>query len=624
MSKKIGKRAVESKIKSAFYNASDDIDSRILRSAMLSLSDAPSIGKDKVRVMTERKNHTSIFKTVAIAAAIILILSITVTATSLSGLSSRDDALSAAITYMVQNETDAVQKNALADAVFFGDVSFEGISDGIAKLGLSEGRLVYYVSFYAAGYKYNCTIDAKSLVVFEGSKSYEPDYVPKNKWTPKRNNSLVNSKDQTANQHKISQKNAENIFTDNFGLHYAFIVNRADRNDRGVIITDIGDGQYYAARKCDGYSYSCNIDCETGEVSNSNVVPIENYKGEAVLHEKIEGLMTIEEATKLAIDISNAEKERFPAYLYKDDDGDYFYTLVTVTSEGLECDIRINGITGEVIENFEHINSEVAGKIAVEKIGEEKVRNYQGGHYAYSADSEWNITGVDEYHVELTNPGTEGTEYHVILDAHTGEVLSLTSREASSKPDMESEPDMEKKYKEITNKVEGVISKSTAVAIALENSGLTIKETTNGAPKAVLVDRDGSMVYIVKWQTHFGGGTPFTYCECVIDGLSGEIISSTPEVIRPDIEAESSNGSYIGKKAAEDALVEDLMQDSKSVTIISNNIEQYCVSASMESVEFRAAYVISFDRNRVGADHEVAYVDALSGEVLNYQIWVSR
>lgn len=627
MIKRISKRSVESKIKKAFYNAADDIGENALNSAMLSLSDAPGIGKEKVRAMTGRKTHTSIFKIVAIAATLILILSITVTATGLSGLSSKDDAISAAINYMIINETDAAQKDALSNALFFGNVYLDGISDGTAKIGLSEGRLVYYVSFYAVGYKYNCIVDAKTLVVFDGDKSYEPDYVPKNKWTPKRNNPVSDSKNQRFDNHKINRQSAQNIFTSNFGLYQELIVNKDDRSDRGVVITETEDGGYYANRRCDGYSYSCNIDSETGEVSNANVAAIENYKGEAVLHEKIEGLMTIEEAAQFAVEISNAEKIKdFHTPYLAIFDGSYLYYCTTVTTDGLECDVTFDGMTGEVIINFEHISNEAADKLATEAIGKEKIETgkVMRNSYGCAKDSEENVTGVDEYHVEFVHD-VFGTQYLVILDAHTGEVLKIVSYDIPAETDATA--DSKEDLKALPDGAEGAIPKSEAIAIALEYSGLTISNTFD-APEAILVDKDGVMTYIVEWETfwrnHFediASGTTIFRCE--IDAVSGEVITSTPEVIRQDIEAESEKGSYIGKKAAEDALIEDLMISKDSLKIISIEIEEYCASSTKETVELRAAYAISFDRNRLDSDHEEAYIDALSGEVVAYRVWVA-
>lgn len=652
MSKKIGKRAIESRIKSAFYNVSDDIDNRILRSAMLSLSDSPSIEKDKVRVMTKRKNHTSILKSVAIAAAMMLILSITVTAASLSGLASKEDAFSAAISYTIKNETDAALREELSfAAAILGDVYLEGISEGRASLGLSEGRLVYNVYFYAVGYKFYCTVDAKSLVVLDSSKTYAPDYVPKNNSTLKalkKNQSKGNAENQSSNQHNISQRSAKNIFTDNFGLHSSLIVNMNDKTDRGVIITETNDGKYYVTRRCDGYSYSCNIDCETGEITDANVAALENYKGEAVLHEKIEGLIGIEEATKLAIEISNADAEKtwFPAELFNisyfspgafDIDVDYMYYITTVISEERVCDMIINAVTGEAISKDEKISTEFAHDIAMKELGitlgeefgpldSREERGYggkdTGGRISYYAGDEENISGVDEYQFRFYRR-TLGIINDIIIDMHTGEVLDVKTYDIASGDNVENEDD------EISEAVDGLISKPTAIAIALENSGLTINDTSNGAPSIVLSEQQGRIVYIVKWKTLWKTLFDITETsrssnfECVVDGISGEVISSTPEVIRPNIEAESSKGSYIGKKAAEDVLIEDVMLDRESVNIISNDIEQYCVSASEEAVEFRAVYAINFDRKRVGADHETAYVDALSGEVLNYQIWVN-
>lgn len=609
------KREIEAKIKSAFYSASDDADIKILRSAILSLSDAPSIGKDSVRDMTTRRNHTSLFKYLAIAAAIIAVLSITVTATSLSGLESKDDAIRAAVSYMVNNEKDEALRDALSFAALTGEVSLDEITESTAKLGLSDGRLVYNVSFYAAGYKCSCTVDAKSLVVLDGSKSYEPDYVPKNETIAKKSSNKDAAQKKPSVQHKVTQRDAERIFIENFGLYHSLIVNTSDRGDMENVITETDDGKYCVTRRCDGYFYSCNIDWDTGELTNANVTALENYEGEAVLHEKIEGLIGIERADQLALELTNAEKILFSADLFKDDKGEYFYIVQTVISDERHSSVSINAKTGELIsKTAEYLPIEMASKLAFEAAGiDTEQYHFVGGSkgdtvYAYM---DKNISGVDEYQFEITDESA-GARYDVIIDMYSGEVLSVKSYDIDFKGEKEESSD---------ENVEGAIGKSAATAIALENSGMTIKDSTNGAPKAALSKADGKSVYTVKWQSVLGG--QIIDFECLVDAISGEVVSSAPLIIRPDIEAESAKGSYIGKKAAEEALIKDLMIDKDSMVIISSEIEKYCLKASNEQVEFIAAYAISFDRRRVDAAYEVAYVDAITGEVLGYKTWSS-
>ena len=132
--------------------------------------------KGAVTEMTENKNRSGKIRAAVIAAALAAVLCITVTAVSLNGLIKPEEALSLAVKYAEETETEPALKEELSDAYTDWLVYSENIETSEADVGSKKVRTVYNISFKTCGYAYEIVMDAKTGVVYSSDRTVDGDW----------------------------------------------------------------------------------------------------------------------------------------------------------------------------------------------------------------------------------------------------------------------------------------------------------------------------------------------------------------------------------------------------------------------------------------------------------------
>ena len=242
------------------------------------------------------------FKIILIAAALILILAATVSAITITNLIDPGLAIQQAVNHVVRTETDSRLHEELSEAVADGLTYDESLGTGEADLGLREGRIVYTVSFKTCGYEYKVVMDAKTGVVYSVAREEDEE------WEEKLPDVKADAEEWLAELNERQKQQAEEVSRMvGEAPDYSFIRSRFDEHF-GLPLSDSHFEAHddYKTRnaacsiKTEGYIYTATINCDTGEVLEDCVAVDPDYEGERVLHEKIGGIISFDEADRLA------------------------------------------------------------------------------------------------------------------------------------------------------------------------------------------------------------------------------------------------------------------------------------------------------------------------------------
>ncbi len=560
--------------------------------------------KGAVITVAEKKNIRP-FRTLLIAAALIAALAVTVTAVSLSGLIDPDSALAQAKTYIVSNETDPGLKAELSEAIIGGMVYDESFGVGEADLGLKNGRIVYSISFNTCGYCYDIVMDAKTGVVYSVDRETDADWEEIYPELAKKRDDMLES--QEAEQQRQEQEMRREIdeapdytlirsrFNEYFGLNF-FTETDLEPNPetRTAVCT----------KKVDGYIYTATVSYDGSVISDPSVVEDPGFTGERVLHEKIEGIISYDEADRLAEeaviekypDVSGGLLKNFNITCYYDSNSsaEYDEPVIIVIfkyyedpdskaesfGEDAQISVLLDPVTGEAQRITRTYGLDAQKAKAAEYLGADgNTMSFTGGN----SGGEYTFENKDT-----------GKGIRIILDPETLELISKEEYDCTKDSGDERIPN-----RTLSGSApDGLISEAAAAAVALDNSGLTTKDVAG-----LTCELDGE-VYKISFRfgyKDYPATTDLIVNTYEIDARTGEILSS--DAITPD--------SYIGEEEAIRLAREILAEHTGR----SEAVENYTASAELVHWNCSDRYTVRFDDG--GEEAATVTVDAIAGNEIS-------
>ena len=550
------KRELEGRICEAFYRAAPDFPEAVYGQC--------PCRKESV-IKTAEKRHIRPLRALIIAAALIVALAATVTAVSFSGLIDPETALAQAKTYIVSNETDPALKAELAEAIIGGMVYDESFGAGEADLGLKNGRIVYSISFNTCGYCYDIVMDAKTGVVYSADRAADAGWEEIYPELAKKRDDLFES--QKAEQQRQEQEMQKELdeapdyslirsrFNEYFGLNFFTNTDiEPDPETRTAICT----------KSVDGYIYTATVSYDGSVISNPSVAEDPGFKGERILHEKVEGIISYDEADRLAEeaviekypDVSGGILKNFNVTCYYDSNSvaEYDEPVIIVIfkyyedpdseaesfEEDAQISVLLDPVTGEATKITRTYGFSVQKAKAAEYAGADgKGLSFAGGN----SGGEYTFENKDA-----------GVGIRVVLDPETLELISLEEYDCTKNSGDERIPNQTLSG----DAPDGLISEAAAAAVALENSGLTSRNVSG------LTCRLEGNVYKISFlfgYMDYPKTTDLKTNTYEIDAATGEIFgfeAVTPEDFLTEEEAAdrareiaAERGGLDGKAAAE-------------------------------------------------------------------------
>lgn len=464
-------RDIEKLLRSAFEKSVPDVFD--------SVSEQCAGQEGRVITMTAKKHRLpKAVKIAAIAAALIITLAVTVTAVGFTGLMSENEALAFACNY-VFNTASEDQQDDLGKLILAGMVTKDSAVMDEANIGLENGRPVYRLTFSILDTVYNCTLDAKTGVIYECT-SEAAEKVEEPNERPRTTIDNVSEAEKKAVYDRLwaanEAKDYFGIYDDYSGKYYMGL----ESNENGYY------GLLYIGR---GYIYSCKVDMMTGEVYDAEVTEDEEYTGPADEIKKSEPLGYIgrNEAVKIACEAAGFEystayneSKRGPFVAYVEanmygitpyDEPTFEVQLYYDNGETTDKDVEvyIDVETGEVLDIFraEHFLNGDENEIwrrgnlhnALVREAEDYYGIYPGlnGLNEITMGVKYNLDGSAEVYLR-----TMGSIYHATIDPDTFEILAHSVEE-------------DEKYvgeKEVFEPIEGFIGQNEAIKIALEKADI--------------------------------------------------------------------------------------------------------------------------------------------------------
>lgn len=494
-------------------------------------------------IMTENRKRRSIVKILAIAATVVLILATTVSAVALTGLISKDEAFSSAYNHL-HNTSDPEEKDTIANLILSGMIIEESAELSEAQLGFKEGRFVYNLSFRLIDYMYYYTVDAKTGVVLDCYKEYDPkEEEPDENLTRYDHEELWSYAELTAPYGRVS---ALNIATDYFGTHPMITNGRVDS-----YVDAYEDGHYEIMFAGGGYVYTCKVDMQTGELYDDEITEDPEFTGDKFRLEHIDGVIGLNEASRIAFEDSGLkmhEKLFVSAYynpvLIEVNDGH----IVNISGYGFGIyEVHITDADNHDIPAPNYYIKADTGDILKVVDGRRmyQMLNNDDGKQAYRNAE---FAAIDYYglYTNMMHQGViygrrevgingeiiitktaDGYVYQVTVDRGTFEVLDAMYWED---PNNDGERVLHKA-------VEG-IGLGKAFEIAVEAAGVDDVNTVDFISTLYLdYEYDDGLPAIFKvhfQQDHDNGKSGRTFSAVDVDALTGEVLSVSQSFYGPD------------------------------------------------------------------------------------------
>lgn len=601
---------IERRIKNAFSNAVPNVLDSVLEKCAEEKGQVTEM--TNTTNITEIKRRRPILKIAALAAAAVALLTVTVTAAiSLNGLQSEEDAKIAVLNYMVMNCEDEDDADDLIALILSGMDC-----DSTAELAFSGARAVYKMRTTVGGYIISSTVDAKTLVVLDSKMEYDDELMVK-ALEQQRAKPKVDSEGNPYPEYPsyLASLQPKYILRDHYGLYYSEIVDKKRYIIEYCNYADNGK-DYDVAVDADGYRYELTLDGETLEVLDGSVTELENYEGERVLHEKVDGYISMVDAVKIVgedmgIDLWKEAADESGDTLLKSLGVQHMEDVPWVKDyEGLIANVvvyygnytyeyNLNAVNGEVLNMDRRLNSDIVMDKCAEYFGvrSNKLMSFR---VSYGVPNE-EATAVARFTLK-----TDGVAYKVTFDNETCEILSVEKDNQSEKEDL----GFRNIYTLSTEAPEGMISEAEAAAIALEHFEKNITQ----AREYFRFTFDGT-VYHISWGQYTFSNLDFPVINytCDVDAKTGAIVKSTPALNHADL---SDTSGFIGKeKATELAKQCDENGDAVIEKITGVELGEMCVSASDSELTYTAVYQVHFDYK--GKEDQIWFyaVDAVTGEV---------
>lgn len=604
---------IERRIKSAFTNAVPDVMDSVLKrcaEAKGQVTDMTNM-TNKSQIIEVKSRRRPLIRIAAVVAAILL-LTVTVTAAvSLSGLQSVEDAKIAVLNHAVMNCGDEDDRDDLAALILSGMDC-----DSTAELAFSGVRPVYKMRTTVGGFIISSTVDAKTLVILDSKLEYEEELMER-AIEQQRSKPKVDSEGNPYPEYPSYLASLQPIYIlrDHYGLIYPELAHYKAGN---LYTCDYADnGKDYVVVACvDGYRYELTLDGETLEELDSSVTELENFEGERVLHEKVDGYISMVDAVKIVgeeigVDLWKEAADKSGDTLLKSlgvqhmenatlwhKDYDGFFAYVVVYYGNYTYEYNLDAVNGEVLNMDRRLNSDIVMDKCAEYFGvrSSKLRAFQVSYSGSNA-----TTAVAKFTLK-----TDGVAYKVTFDNETCEILSVEKDNQSEKEDL----GFRNIYTLSTEAPEGMISEAEAAAIALEHFESNITQ----AREYFRFTLDGT-VYRMSWgkQTFCNLDFPVINYTCDVDAKTGKILKSTPTLKHADL---SDTSGFIGKEEAiELAKQHDENGNAVIEKITGVELGEMCVSASDSELTYTAVYQVHFDYK--GREDQIWFyaVDAVTGEV---------
>lgn len=461
-------REIELKLQAAFSKTIPAFPEAVL--------DQCSEQKGTVTDMKTDRHLSKALKIALIAATLILILAATVTAINLSNLIDPDSAIHQAINYVVKSETDSELKDKLSEAHLLGLVYDENLGTGEADLGLKDGRIVYNISYKTCGYAYEVVMDAKTGVIYSVNRDTDENWeemLPELK--KKSDEQIAALKEEQAKQEEEMRKEiAEapdySLLRSRFEEHFGITLNAAHIDVDG----DPETRTAVCSMTVDGYIYTATLEYDTGKVLDESVTEDPKFEEERVRHEKINGVISLDEADEIAkavvlekypevtqgkfvnTNVTSIMETETPGK-YKIVLNFYYYDDVNTDTKYVQADmlytVRLNAEDGSVLE--------IVRRYGLEAI-REKALEYSGMDEYNSTDANGN--GECTFENEKLGKGVK-----VVIDPETLELISREEYEIT-----QSDKDDYVPNDNLSNDApDGLISEAAAATVALENTGVS-------------------------------------------------------------------------------------------------------------------------------------------------------
>ena len=556
--------------------------------------------KGAVTEMTENKNRSGKIRAAVIAAALAAVLCITVTAVSLNGLIKPEEALSLAVKYAEETETDPALKEELSDAYTDWLVYSENIETSEADVGSKKVRTVYNISFKTCGYAYEIVMDAKTGVVYSSDRTADGDWeemLPKiKKESEEKIDRLMKEQERQSEESEKIMREAPNYdfirsrFEEHFGLSQAGrIETHVDAETRLADCTE----------KTDGYIYSAVLNADTGEIIESGVSEDPDFAGERILHEKPVGIISFDEAEEIA---EAAVYEKYPEM-----------------SGGVLLNTFITGLVPEdggkyaIVTNFAYFsenNANAEARLYGQSDFDVSVRLSADGGETVSVNRTYGLSAIREKAEEycgLEQPTGGGAATNgecffederigkgvkVFIDPATLELISVEEYDIT----VSDKADLEKNEVLSADAPDGMISEAVAATVALEHSG--VSENSVFGLKAEL---NGS-VYKISFRyglKDYPKSTHLLDNVYEIDAVSGQILKC--DAITPE--------DYIG----EDEAVEIARKMAKEQGNLSDGEAEALTVSESELTSFGGGYDYYEIRLTDGYNIYFFNIDPLSG-----------
>lgn len=299
-------KEIESRLRRAFENAAPNDFPK-------ALSEQCSEREERSVDIKEQNNKARrLLKVLLIAAVLVIALTVTVTAISLSNLIDPTLATHRAMEYVIVTQTDPVLKEQLSNALISGLVYDENIGTGEAEIGLKNGRIVYNISFKTCGYTYNVMMDAKTGVVYSLDRATDENW---NEMLPyvreEADRQLAAMKNEQKRQEEERLREIEEapdycLLESRFDEHFGISLSSYSANFKAE--PDAASHTAVCTVPFDGYIYTATLDY-SGNIIDENIAEDPDFKGERVRHEKIDGIISLDDADELA---EEAIAEKYP------------------------------------------------------------------------------------------------------------------------------------------------------------------------------------------------------------------------------------------------------------------------------------------------------------------------
>lgn len=601
---------IERRIKSAFTNAVPDVMDSVLKRCAESKGQVTDMANmtNKSQIIEVKSRRRPLIRIAAVVAAVLL-LTVTVTAAvSLSGLQSVEDAKIAVLNHAVMNCGDEDDRDDLAALILSGMDC-----DSTAELAFSGVRPVYKMRTTIGGFIIDSTVDAKTLVVLDSKLEYEEELmeraIAEQNAKPK-----VDSEGNPYPEYPsyLASMQPKYILRDYYGLLDTEVKKQPVQS---WCEYDESREHYLAYTDCDGYRYVAEIDIETLEIISTTVTELEGYVGERVLHEKVDGYISMVDAVKIVgedmgVDLWKEAADKSGDTLLKSlgvqhmenvswvKDYEGLIAYVVVYYGNYTYEYNLNAVNGEVLNMDRRLNSDIVMDKCAEYFG---VRSNKLMAFQVSYSGSNATTAVAKFTLK-----TDGVAYKVTFDNETCEILSVEKDNQSEKEYL----GFRNIYTLSTEAPKGMISEAEAAAIALEHFESNITQALEDFRFAL----DGT-VYRISWGKYTFSNLEFPVINytCDVDAKTGKILKSTPTLKHADL---SDTSGFIGKeKAIELAKQHDENGNAVIEKITGVELGEMCVSASDSELTYTAVYQVHFDYK--GREDQIWFyaVDAVTGEV---------